>query len=232
MERICLRKVLDHIKQESGSRSISVSLKCLCFALPFLQSPIKSNYCSKVCTMFFSRFFKPSYASVHSIESSDYEDEESKHGVQAPVMLRPTGMTIKIGLCHAIILAVLFCTSIVSTWVLLLKNPNQINLTNPPVKTQWQCAQPSVRREWRSLVPVEKKQYIEAVQCLETKPSRLRNNGTLYDDFPWVHKLTSVQSMFGGIQYFLTPAHMVSQHTNLQPFSHGTDTSFTSTREL
>ncbi|KAF4638022.1 hypothetical protein G7Y89_g45 [Cudoniella acicularis] len=58
----------------------------------------------------------------------------------------------------------------------------------------WQCAQPAVRREWRSLAPADKSQYIEAVQCLESKPSRVRNNGTLYDDFPWVHKSTSINT--------------------------------------
>lgn len=35
------------------------------------------------------------------------------------------------------------------------------------------CVDPAVRHEWRSLSNVEKKAYIEAVQCLMKKPSRL-----------------------------------------------------------
>ena len=49
------------------------------------------------------------------------------------------------------------------------------------------CANPVIRREWRDLSKAEKSDYIAAVQCLRTSPSRLGLNQTLYDDFPYVH---------------------------------------------
>lgn len=49
------------------------------------------------------------------------------------------------------------------------------------------CAIPSTRREWRSLGRSEKMDYIGAVQCLRSQPSRVRNEGVLYDDFPFIH---------------------------------------------
>lgn len=56
-----------------------------------------------------------------------------------------------------------------------------------PVKHQGACANPSIRREWRSLGQSDQLQYIAAVQCLRDKPSQLGLNQTLYDDFPWIH---------------------------------------------
>ncbi|KAM0795551.1 hypothetical protein BDR22DRAFT_883005 [Usnea florida] len=44
-----------------------------------------------------------------------------------------------------------------------------------------------IRREWRDLSDTEKGDYIQAVQCLRSSPSRLGLNQTLYDDFPYVH---------------------------------------------
>lgn len=49
------------------------------------------------------------------------------------------------------------------------------------------CLDPYLRREWRSLSREEKSSYIDAVNCLALTPSVLRDNGTLYDDFPWAH---------------------------------------------
>ena len=49
------------------------------------------------------------------------------------------------------------------------------------------CTKPSIRREWRTLSKTEKIEYVEAVNCLRTKSSRLGLQQSLYDDFPWVH---------------------------------------------
>ena len=49
------------------------------------------------------------------------------------------------------------------------------------------CNRPPYRREWRSLSHQEKHTYIQAVQCLKQIPSRLGQNQSLYDDFPYVH---------------------------------------------
>ncbi|KAI3396132.1 hypothetical protein diail_463 [Diaporthe ilicicola] len=49
------------------------------------------------------------------------------------------------------------------------------------------CTNPDKRREWRSLSTTEQEEYISAVKCLATKPSRLNLTTTLYDDFSYVH---------------------------------------------
>lgn len=55
------------------------------------------------------------------------------------------------------------------------------------IQTVSVCEKPPVRREWRSLSQVEKSDYIMAVQCLRTIPSKLNSGNMLYDDFPRVH---------------------------------------------
>jgi hypothetical protein len=56
------------------------------------------------------------------------------------------------------------------------------------------CIDPTIRREWRSLSQDEKRDYISAVKCLMTTDSFLRKNGSLYDDFAWVHNRMSHDS--------------------------------------
>lgn len=55
-----------------------------------------------------------------------------------------------------------------------------------PIKTTT-CLNPTTRREWRTLTIPQRHAYITAVQCLKTHPSRIGENHTLYDDFPWIH---------------------------------------------
>ncbi|KAI1862667.1 hypothetical protein JX265_006962 [Neoarthrinium moseri] len=50
-----------------------------------------------------------------------------------------------------------------------------------------ECTQPAVRREWRVLAEQEKVDYIAAVKCLTTKPSKVGLATSLYEDFPWIH---------------------------------------------
>ena len=45
-----------------------------------------------------------------------------------------------------------------------------------------------MRREWRSFTSDEKMEYVAAVKCLATIPSSIGLNGTLYDDFSWLHR--------------------------------------------
>ena len=49
------------------------------------------------------------------------------------------------------------------------------------------CGKPTIRQEWRTLDSVQKKAYVNAVQCLRTIPSGLFPNLSLYDDFVWTH---------------------------------------------
>ncbi|OJD33145.1 uncharacterized protein BKCO1_3300057 [Diplodia corticola] len=49
------------------------------------------------------------------------------------------------------------------------------------------CTSVELRREWRQLSSEEQRNYIDAVQCLTTKESRIGLTTSLYDDFPYVH---------------------------------------------
>jgi len=45
-----------------------------------------------------------------------------------------------------------------------------------------------MRKEWRSLTDGERTEYVRAVKCLSTKPSKVGLRGTIYDDFGWLHR--------------------------------------------
>jgi tyrosinase len=59
-----------------------------------------------------------------------------------------------------------------------------IQLSRPEAST---CQDPPIRREWRSLNASERSEFTQAVNCLATVPSRWRGNGTIYDDFAFLH---------------------------------------------
>jgi tyrosinase len=63
------------------------------------------------------------------------------------------------------------------------------------VSTQVTCTNPVIRREWRSLTNRERADYVRAVNCLSTIPSRMGLNGTLYDDFTEVHRNVGMYCM-------------------------------------
>lgn len=58
------------------------------------------------------------------------------------------------------------------------------------------CTTPYYRREWRSLSEVEKREYLDAFQCFIDSPSILGMNGSLYNDYSWVHNLVAHSSEF------------------------------------
>ncbi|KAG8670411.1 hypothetical protein FPOAC2_09773 [Fusarium poae] len=70
------------------------------------------------------------------------------------------------------------------------------------------CENPTKRVEWRQLDQSTRQQYIDAVLCLATIPSRLGLNSTLYNDFPHVHshldkQIHSVASFLPWHRYFV-----------------------------
>ncbi|KAI0014687.1 hypothetical protein F4780DRAFT_767260 [Xylariomycetidae sp. FL0641] len=67
-----------------------------------------------------------------------------------------------------------------------------------PVVQQRQdgCTDPAIRKEWRALTDDNKAEYISAVQCLATKPSKLGLDSTLYDDFPYIHMTLNLDIHF------------------------------------
>ena len=101
------------------------------------------------------------------------------------------GVTVKIGPNSVLLLAVLLLSSIVSTWIQAFNTRLpllQKTVTPTSHEPSWVCQRPTTRREWRTLSEPERLDYVAAVKCLAHRPSKLHNNGTLYDDFPWVHK--------------------------------------------
>jgi tyrosinase len=56
------------------------------------------------------------------------------------------------------------------------------------------CTNPVKRVEFRTLDNASRKQYTDAVKCLNTKPSMLGLNTTLYDDFVYVHTQLNSES--------------------------------------
>ncbi|KAK9413193.1 putative Tyrosinase copper-binding domain-containing protein [Seiridium unicorne] len=56
-----------------------------------------------------------------------------------------------------------------------------------PLVSAESCTQPAERREWRTLLDSERENYVGAVKCLTTKPSKLGLATSLYEDFPWIH---------------------------------------------
>lgn len=133
--------------------------------------------------MFFSK--KQSYIVLGS-----HEDEEIKVGYSPGSQEKHT--TVEINRNGVLSVVFLLVLSIVSIWALFIQNIIHWSaVTTPSVTYSSTCVSPPIRREWRTLSPSAKDQYIDAVQCLTTKPSRVRNNGSLYDDFPFVHQQTA-----------------------------------------
>lgn len=58
------------------------------------------------------------------------------------------------------------------------------------------CSDPYFRKEWRSLSEDEKKDYLDAFQCLIDSPSAIGLNGSLYNDMSWVHNLVAHSSEY------------------------------------
>jgi tyrosinase len=59
------------------------------------------------------------------------------------------------------------------------------------------CSNPAQRVEWRTISAEIRKQYIDAVLCLKTKPSGIGLDTSRYDDFPYVHtKLDKSSELF------------------------------------
>ncbi|KAK2041382.1 Di-copper centre-containing protein [Colletotrichum somersetense] len=51
------------------------------------------------------------------------------------------------------------------------------------------CTDPYFRKEWRMLSRQEKLDYIKAVKCLASTPSIITGDGTIHDDFAFVHNM-------------------------------------------
>ncbi|KAF5870718.1 putative tyrosinase-like protein [Botrytis fragariae] len=134
--------------------------------------------------LFFSK--RQSYI---SLENS--EDEELKIG-NSPQSRGDKQTTVEINLSGIIAIVFLLTLSIISVWALFIQNIiNWSAVPTPSITFSATCVSPPIRREWRILSTSARERYIDAVQCLTTKPFRVRNNGSLYDDFPCIHQQTA-----------------------------------------
>ena len=68
--------------------------------------------------------------------------------------------------------------------------------TPTPIARRSNCTNPTIRKEWRTLSREEQINYVEAVNCLTTNPSRIGLSSPLYDDFPYVHNQLNNESKF------------------------------------
>jgi len=138
---------------------------------------------------------KPGYLYV---EGCDHEEELKLEGDSQP---RSNNMTIKASFKLMLFVMLLLFSSIVSIWVLFFSVKHDVQRilqqTFTPLSSTgpaWTCQRPTVRREWRVLSESEQSEFVTAVKCLATKPSKLRNTGSLYDDFAWIHKYLTTSS--------------------------------------
>ena len=80
------------------------------------------------------------------------------------------------------------------------------------------CSDPPTRREWRGLKYAEKRDYIQAVQCLSSTPSIIKPEGTIFDDFSWVHMWVGRQCkhtlhhIYPWIAYWFNDQHITLHH--------------------
>ena len=111
----------------------------------------------------------------------DFEfDDEKADEIQRSLVTNPHGpraFRLSLALCIGILCMILGFGAVV-----LLQHKR-----DSKVLPSTACTNPIIRREWRDLSDTEKGDYIQAVQCLRSSPSRLGLNQTLYDDFPYVH---------------------------------------------
>lgn len=116
------------------------------------------------------------YAPVVDLE---YDDDKAEGNPQHLVTNAQRPRTLRLSL--ALLVATL-CVVLGFGGGILVKQKIDNNPLAPTA-----CTDPVIRREWRDLSNAERKDYIEAVQCLRSSPSRLGLNQSLYDDFPYVH---------------------------------------------
>ncbi|KAM0316953.1 hypothetical protein ACHAO8_002756 [Botrytis cinerea] len=126
-------------------------------------------------------FIRPQKLIYSPVESFDREVEEQKNN-GSRVVVRSTGPTIRLNPAWAVGIVMLLCLSIGSTWAVYFEQRLLFSFKSVNgFGSQWKCVNPATRQEWRTLSGQEKAEYLAAVQCLATKPSRIYENA-LKDD--------------------------------------------------
>ena len=68
------------------------------------------------------------------------------------------------------------------------------SLASKDNQAQSACTSPAKRQEWRTLSSETRAEYMGAVKCLFTKPSRIGLKTSLYEDFPYIHSKLNTES--------------------------------------
>ena len=121
-------------------------------------------------------------ATYAPVADLDVDDEKDVENIEHILNSETRSQVIRLSLMFW---AALLCIVLGFSGGFLVKQKIDIDDTKSLISTA--CTDPVIRREWRTLSDVEKRDYIAAVQCLRNSPSRLGLNQTLYDDFPYVH---------------------------------------------
>jgi len=160
----------------------------------------------------------PSYSSVGD---GEYDSELKLKSASSES--RSNSIVINTDPLSLFLVLILCLFSIIPTWVLLFSFKHYLQQdigSVASIRPLLSCVQDPTRREWRTLTVPEQHDYIRAVRCLATKPSKLDKAGTLYDDFPWMHKQTSINSTFRFSTLFprpLTDSDYCSSHVGSLP---------------
>lgn len=134
--------------------------------------------CLLLCSLVMTHYSQSTaaYAPVVDLEFDDEKADESPRSLVTNAH-GPRAFRLPLALCIGILCMILGLGAVV-----LFQHKGD---SRAPASTA--CTNPTIRREWRDLSDTEKGDYIQAVQCLRSSPSRLGLNQTLYDDFPYVH---------------------------------------------
>ena len=199
-------------------------------SLIFYTSPSSSPYSFYIISNPMSRSQRQSPTRYSLLEGIDYDDEIDIE--KAPPKSHERKRRSSLYYYILILLIGTSCLALGFASGALVKNhENHID----PAPSSSQCTDPSIRREWRSLSRSEKKDYIDAVQCLRTTPSKLGLNQSLYDDFPYVHNRVGAYCMTSIYLYQTSTSnanHIINPKPTVPPpFSHGIDTSSTPTNK-
>ncbi|KAK4610025.1 Tyrosinase ustQ [Fulvia fulva] len=60
-------------------------------------------------------------------------------------------------------------------------------LPEQSVRVSTACVETAIRQEWRALIPTERDDFVRSVNCLSNTPSRWTHNGSVSDDFAYLH---------------------------------------------
>ena len=117
---------------------------------------------------------------------SPLASSDSEVGIERKDLVNPIQPTKKpCTVRHTVFLII--CAISLGLFVLLglygLTNPSSLTTYESP-KT---CLKPKIRREWRSLSEAEKESYIAAAKCLTEIPSKSGANGSVHDNFSYIH---------------------------------------------